>query len=247
MPSPVDLLVGYPFELPRGAEHFLVLQRTSYAYRLPRAARFRPVEGLFRRYGRRPVERLRRRTIAKAYTDELLAEYDQLRPYLPAAAGSLLDVGCGIAGIDALLYRHYLASARPVQVHLLDKEGTSEVYYGFRDAAAFYNSLDLARAFLVANGVADDHVHTFDANATGFPRGTRYDLIISLLSWGHHYPVTTYLDDAVASLADDGVLIMDVRRASSGLEELSDRMTSVEEINGGRVTVRVCARMGAGG
>ena len=235
------------FDLPRGAEHFIVLQRTSYAYRLPRVARIGPVPELFARYGSRWVERLRRRTIAERYTEEMLSEYAELRPHLPSQAKAILDIGCGIGGMDAVLYSHYRQSSPSVQVHLLDKEGTSEVYYGFRDDAAFYNSLDLARAFLVANGVPDDQVKTFDVSRTGFPAGHRYDLVVSLLSWGHHYPVSTYLNEVHYALTDDGVLIMDVRRASNGLAELSQRMASVEEINAGRVTVRVCARKRAAG
>ena len=46
------------------------------------------------------------------------------------------------------------------------------------------------------------------------------DAIISLLSWGHHYPVSTYIDLAKRSLKVNDVLILDLRRGRGGLEEM---------------------------
>lgn len=46
------------------------------------------------------------------------------------------------------------------------------------------------------------------------------DLVFSLVSWGYHYPVTDYLEDACALLRPGGTLILDVRTGTDGREKI---------------------------
>jgi SAM-dependent methyltransferase len=129
-----------------------------------------------------------------------------------------MDIGCGLAGIDVFLCRHY---GPELELALLDREGRSPTFHGFREQAAFYNSLAAARALLCANGVPGGRVRTYDADRDGFPDGGGFDLVISLLSRGFHYPVTTYLPPVVRSLAPGGRLIIDVRHGTDGEAQLA--------------------------
>jgi len=56
------------------------------------------------------------------------------------------------------------------------------------------------------------------------------DLIISLISWGFHYPVDTYLEKAYDLLNKDGILILDVRKDTNGLDLLTQRLGAYKVI-----------------
>ena len=149
-------------------------------------------------------------------------EYASIRAYLPAGCSSILDIGCGVAGIDVFLQRHYQAG-QP-RFFLLDKSQVeANVHYGFRQRGAFYNSLDVAKAVLVGNGVAADKVSVLEATddyALQVPQPV--DLVISLISWGFHYPVETYVKTVHELLAEQGRLILDVRKETDGMACLND-------------------------
>jgi hypothetical protein len=87
--------------------------------------------------------RTRRGAITSRYNEAIARDYEQLRPHLPAEIDTVLDIGCGMAGIDVLLQRHY--AARPPRFVLLDKSSvTPGVYYSYKEKAAVYSSLDAA-------------------------------------------------------------------------------------------------------
>ena len=48
--------------------------------------------------------------------------------------------------------------------------------------------------------------------------GKHSALMVSLISWGFHYPIATYLNLVVERLNEGGRLILDVRRESGGRE-----------------------------
>jgi SAM-dependent methyltransferase len=129
------------------------------------------------------------------------------------------------------------------ELSLLDKDLLSEkIYYGYKSSGAFYNSLSIAQTFLTANAVPSSKILIYDPDADGFPRRERFDLIISLISWGFHYPVETYLEEVHGSLADDGVLILDLRKGTDGRRSLAARFASVETIVDAEKYERVLVR-----
>jgi SAM-dependent methyltransferase len=203
--------------LPSGAEPYLALQRTAYQHPVNRPFRWLGLGAVYDRLLLAPVERRRTASLARAYEDDLRREHEQMAPFLPPAASRVLDIGCGLAGIDLFLHRHYGGGFNLV---LLDRDGRSGSFYGFRAEAAYYNSLALARALLCANGVPDAGIATFDLDRDGFPGGAPYDLVVSLLSWGFHYPVGVYLERVLGALAPGGVVIMDVRKGTDGEQQL---------------------------
>lgn len=161
-----------------------------------------------------------------AYWESLKADLAAMEQYLPKRADSVLDIGCGLAGFDILLSRLYQPD---LEVYLLDGSGEAADKFGFRPSMEAYNDMGLAVQFLEMNGVTpvvipipSKPIDWLEA----FPEDL--DLVISLLSWGHHYPVHTYLEQAVNTLKPGGRLILDVRRGHGGFELLRSHPALVE-------------------
>jgi SAM-dependent methyltransferase len=179
-------------------------------------------------------------TPAALYHEEMAREFSDMTPFLPATAANVLDIGCGLAGIDHFVNRHYKGSAT---IHLLDKNGVSDqVYYLFHDQAAYYCSLEMARTFLIFNGASSDRVVLHDVSKKGFPRRIQYDLVLSLISWGFHYPISAYLKHVKRWLAPNGVVILDIRKGTGGEAELERSIGPVSVIQEYPKRLRVAAR-----
>lgn len=209
--------------LPDQAIEYILFQRTEYQ-RLARSKLLRAMEKIsrFSVYNRmvKLEASLRTRRIRSLFNRDMRGEYESFRAHLPEKCGAVLDIGCGVAGIDVLIQEHY----RPddLEIHLLDKTQTDErVFYGFESTAAFYNSLEVARNLLVSNGIPEERIHAIEAGADHrIGIEGEVDLVISLFSWGFHYPVSTYLERVREILAPGGSLIADLRQKTRGRELL---------------------------
>jgi hypothetical protein len=89
----------------------------------------------------------------RAYFERrVLEDWRKLAPHVGPGVRTLLDIGCGIAGIDLLLWRQ-----RPGRrLYLVDKSRREQEGRAF-DVTA------LAREFLTANGVKDRDIVTFSS------------------------------------------------------------------------------------
>lgn len=164
-----------------------------------------------------PFVRLQRTGISPdRYGEVIAAEYAELAPYLPEAVAAVLDIGCGVAGIDVHLARRY----PDARLYLLDRtERAERIPYGYGDGS-FYNSLEAARELLWANGVDPERVETIEAPGVELPR---VDLVVSLLAWGFHLPVGAYLDRL--KLSPGGRVVLDLRLGTGGRAALAERLT----------------------
>lgn len=142
-----------------------------------------------------------------AYESDLRETYVGIRDHLPNPCWGVLDVGSGLGGIDVLLTRHYQPA--PPYIHLLDGEDDAPKMKLHRQT---FNSMTVARSFLVSNGVRSDRFGYFTIATEVLPRP--YDLVLSLGSWCFHYPPDTYLPLLLSGggLHMDTVLVMDVRK-----------------------------------
>ena len=117
-------------EVPAAALPYILYLRTQHLdfIRSPRAMRaFLALDRLFGGDGRavfgsrlfRPAVRLeamlRGGSIRRRFADEIAAEFERLRPHLAARCRSILDVGSGVAGIDAPLRRAKFGSVRAIE------------------------------------------------------------------------------------------------------------------------------------
>lgn len=158
--------------------------------------------------------------IKESYSKEMEREFLTIKPFISKNTHYILDIGCGVAGYDYYLYNHTGA-----EIFLLDKTETqSNIYYGFEKKGAYYNSLGIARLLLEQNGVPAQMIHTQEVTnkvEINHPE-SGFDLVVSLISWGFHYPVSTYVKMVYDVLKPGGLLIIDIRTNTRGKNELSE-------------------------
>lgn len=173
-----------------------------------------------------------------AYEDDLNQTYCEIREYLPDPCWGVLDIGSGLGGIDVLLARHY--ASNPPYIHLLDGEHDAPEMIVHRQT---FNSMRVARDFLVTNGVRADRFGYFTQGAANLPRP--YDLVLSLGSWCFHYPPDTYLPLLLSGggLHMDSIIIVDVRAAKPDYQrQLAQSLEQVAVIRRGRKYARTVFR-----
>jgi SAM-dependent methyltransferase len=179
--------------------------------------------------------------IKNDFNKNMVEEYSIIRQFLPQNIDSILDIGCGVAGIDVLISNYY---ANKINVFLIDKTRIDKnVYYGFKQRGSFYNSLEIAKNLLETNGVPSDRIYIQEAtddNKITFEN--KFDVVISLISWGYHYPVATYLDQAYEKLKPLGILIIDTRKNTDGEKEINNKFGNREIIMESEKFARILAR-----
>lgn len=181
----------------------------------------------------RPVVQLKAATypalVRQEFTKDMHTEFESLKPYLPKEAKAILDIGCGVAGLEVFLSEHY---NHEVDIYLLDKTAVDRrVYYRFEPRGSFYNDLSIARDILIANGTSASRIHLQEATADNkILFEAQFDVVISLMSWGFHYPVTTYLKAAHEKLKKGGVLLLDVRAGVGAEDEIKQLFGNCEVI-----------------
>jgi SAM-dependent methyltransferase len=119
------------------------------------------------------------------YLKIMEVEYDRLKPFLPTNITSVLDIGCGLGGMDIFLYRDY----QP-KITFLDRDGLDDhIKYGYNDSSHKYNLLSETQRFVEMYGVSGATYVNIDQGL--FP-SDEFDLTISLLAMGYHFPLETY-------------------------------------------------------
>ena len=209
---------------------YIMFQRTSYS-RLTNSSIYRVFNKIvpFSFYNQlvKYEAKTNSSRIKALYKNDMRLEYLSIVKFLPKSCFTILDIGCGLAGIDIFLHRHYQYN-NPV-FYLLDKTYTEgNVYYGFKSKGAFYNSLKMAQTMLINNGLSVKNIHTLEANKNNdINIDCKIDLVISLISWGYHYPVEIYLNRVYDLLKNSGLIIMDIRKKTNGIESLKKKFKKV--------------------
>lgn len=147
------------------------------------------------------------------YRTRMLIEYEKMKEWLPLECGSTLDIGCGMGGIDIELARQ----AGVHIIHLVDGDGTGTRVNGLKQAGKPWGRVDLAEQFVLAN------VNRFNTVRAYVPWNIPalvVDCVISMKSWGHHYPIETYADLARRVLTPGGRVIVDIRNGTGGAKFL---------------------------
>jgi len=117
---------------------------------------------------------------------------------------------------------------------LIDKSTIDPIKYGFHETAAAYNSLSLAKNILSDNGQPTEKIYVYeseDVDKCAQQFNGQVDLITSLIAWGFHFPVATYLNFAKALLTNNGQLIIDVRKETDGLTQLKAAFKTIKIIH----------------
>ncbi len=177
-------------------------------------------KSIYRFYSTMIEPRLRREQIFQSYSVVMEREYESIKPHLPSKLETIMGIGPGVAGLEVFLSWHCSFENMPEpHIVLIDKTGVDPIHFGFQKEAAAYNSLATSKKTLIENGHGSGAVETVEAElAAGLINRYRgkVTLVTSLIAWGFHFPVDTYLDLVFDLLEPGGRLIIDVRKGTDG-------------------------------
>jgi SAM-dependent methyltransferase len=218
--------------IPDSAVKYILLQRTGYLPKIDKVIKaINRILSLS--FGEKAIDLISRvysDKIKMLYANDIRNEYHSIKPFLPETCNSVLDIGCGVAGIDIFLADNY--DNKDLKIYLLDKTKTeNSIWYGFHQEGAFYNSLEVAKNLLIKNGISQDNITTLEVSKQKeIDVDKKIDLVVSLISWGFHYPVETYLEQVNDILNKNGVVILDIRNNTSGLETIKKYLPKIQYV-----------------
>lgn len=210
-------------KLNKEAREFVLFQRTNYLPKMKLSFLERLLDKLkfqnnYKNFVKKFAEESKE-DIDKQYSETMDSLSKFIFNNLTSNVGSILDIGCGIGGVDVYLY-HLLNKPK---IHLLDENKVErKIWYMFEKNGAFYNSLNLSKEILIRNNVRSQDINLIIAPKSGNINLIKksIDLVISNISWGYHYPVEVYIDSVSEVLSDKGCLIIDIRKNTGGEEKL---------------------------
>lgn len=164
-----------------------------------------------------------------AYNRRLNETFRSIKPFLPPDCRSILDIGSGLGGINALINNHYQGG---VHVCLLDGEKDPPIMRAHRRT---FNNMEVAKDFLWKNGV-----YNFSYFTPSLGECRSFDLITSYRSWCFHYPPYVYLEFVRACCHADTILIIDLRR---GMQSWHDELCGPFRVVGAVHASQKCDRI----
>jgi hypothetical protein len=145
----------------------------------------------------------------EALEQRIAEDFETIKPWLPESVSDILDIGCGgLPLIDIWLARHYGGN---INIHLMDGEErippVKKEQVSYREKTKAWKSRHDAVAVVRAE-MPECNVYGHEPN----PKlKIPCDLIISRRAWGHHFPISTYIELADSSLRPAGRIITDIR------------------------------------
>lgn len=159
-------------------------------------------------------------TNAIEYAEACRIDFEAMRPWL--LKGDVLDIGCGLATTSTMIAKYCGG-----KLHLLDGTGMAERRINYGPTMEPYNDRSMTELMLSANGITNFEWH--DIGATELPV---VENVVSLISWGWHYPVSTYLEAVAKALPIGGRLILDLRPGKGGEVELDKYFEHIANYRG---------------
>lgn len=136
--------------------------------------------------------------VKRRYAAHVAEDYAWMAPHLPERVETILEIGCGMAALQVFLHERYPGA----RLELLDGDTVSNAGgAGYSTTPDVYNSRARTEELLAANGVTVSRWYDI-----GTKDLLEADLIISMASWGYHYPLATY--------RTRGFHIVDLRRGA---------------------------------
>ena len=165
----------------------------------------------------------------KILTDCIMKDFIRLENYITKDIKNWLDIGCGLGYINIPIFKKLNTG----NIYLLDKSKIEThkriTQFGSAKDFGFYNNLEFTKEFLMLNGIPDEKINLITADSIN-NIDKKLDLVISLLSWGFHYPFDTYSDSVYSLLNDSGIIII-YCRSTHYQEILKDKRFTWEILN----------------
>ena len=144
---------------------------------------------------------------------------------------SILDIGCGLALTDLCLYT--VMKKKP-QLYLLDGSFQSNDNFVHVASGAYEENYQMTfnikatRDFLIMNGVNQDHINFIAPSSKSLNHLRDINLVISITSWGWHYPFDVYWEGVKSCIADNGKIFLDLRKKFIDISILKKSFKEVE-------------------
>lgn len=145
----------------------------------------------------------------RAYLRQMDGLLGNVQRFLPEKLESVLDIGGGVGGFDALLNA---SRGGGLTISILDGVNDPPVVINHDKP---FNNMKVTAEFLTANGVKNFRPQSPKALFDHEP----FDLVVSFASWCFHYPPDVYLDFVRRCCHAQTILILDVRRGRPGWSE----------------------------
>lgn len=142
------------------------------------------------------------------YLQDVEQDFNDIQNYLRDTK-NLVDLGSGMGGID------YLIKQRFSDINIVAMDGEQVVdgeHYGYKTDLQFYSNNSVAQQFFADNGL--DVTFVPAANDLQVP----CDTLISLNSWGFHYPIDRY--SKFVEQNRPHTIILDIRIGQQDLADL---------------------------
>ena len=168
---------------------FFLLQRNNYLTNTQKKIRKIFGRYLFTNYFVNYFNSLSK--INRKLNKEFSKEFNELIEFLPIKVNHILDIGSGLGVMDVYLNNFYKNKPNFV---LIDKDRIEKkVKYGFEEKGQAYNKIEISQNFLIKNGIEKKKLFFVDADKK-YELKQNFDLVISLLSMGYHYPINQYFN-----------------------------------------------------
>jgi len=176
---------------------------------------------------------LKAQEVRTRFEREIREDFILIKNHLPSlAAPVVVDIGAGVGGIDVFLSEFY---GNQASLYLLDKNQVDyDITPGLSKQHGFYNSHGAAEALLTENGIKKENINFLSPTDT-FPKA---NIIISLYSWGFHYPIETYA--AKVNGCKGATLIVDLWKGRGQEEEFKQWFGPYQILRDVDDCLRVC-------
>ncbi len=169
--------------------------------------------------------------------------------FLPKDIENMLDIGCGSGLTSVRMFKHYFdKNNKSINLYLMDKDRIDrKIYFGFKPDSSAYCELQETKKNLILNNIDEKYFHIYDIlkyqnKSDFFDQLPIFDLVISCISWGFHYPISVYLDCVTSKLKNGGILILDSSDPND-IELLSKDYVIIHSIPGPNQKRLVCKKM----
>ena len=172
---------------------------------------------------------------AAEVTSQMQMAFEMFRTALPVPsaifAPRIVDIGCGMGIYHVFISQyyanrshHFLVDRSNNQIDMPESNEHKKFarkggYHKSATEVAFYTSGQCAQKIATMNGMTSERwqwVNATESNVRALGVAS-VDVVMSLLSWGFHYPVSTYADAARAVLKPGtGRLILELRAGQNG-------------------------------
>jgi len=165
------------------------------------------------------------KNISKNASKILLNEFEDMAPHLPKSPNNILDIGSGLGMINLFLNNYY---KKLIKFTLIDKNFVSKkIKYGFSSNYESYSLLNETKLFLVNNGLKNEQINLINAD-DAYNLNIKFDLIISLISMGYHYPLNNYLKILRNCSHLETVFIFDIAEEYNNIAKIKNIFSEVE-------------------